>query len=182
MQKESFLKTTPSVIIRIILWAMLLIGGAWWSVHNDLHCFKPLFSSPLFHVVTLAFGLLLMKLTFHAAAVGGRELARHGREGAIPRLETNRLVTTGIYSCTRHPMLFGLAFIPLALGLILGSPTFILLTAPLEMVFIFLMVWTVEERECRSKFGAAYDDYADDVPLFPKSLACLKRLFLSQKR
>ncbi len=173
------MKTTPSVIIRIILWIVLLLGGGWFSVVHDLNAFREIFFQPLFHLITLVLGLALIKLTFHAAATGGKELAEHGRRGEIPRLETNQLVTTGIYTCTRHPMLFGLMFIPLALALILGSPTFILFTAPIEMLFIFIMVWIFEEKECREKFGVDYDLYTQKVPLFPKTRACMKRLFLS---
>jgi len=171
------IKTTPSVVIRLLLWTILLVGGAWVSIFYDLKDFKTLLLQPQFHLLTLVIGGVLMKFTFHAAAVGGRELAKYGRDGDIPRLETNRLVTSGIYQCTRHPMLFGLMFIPLAFALILGSPTFILITAPIEMIFIFIMVWIFEERECREKFGQAYNVYAADVPLFPKTFSCIKKLF-----
>ena len=164
-------------MVRLLLWTLLLIGGAWVSILYDLKHFKTLFLEPQFHLVTLVIGGILMKLTFHAAAIGGRELARYGRDGDIPRLETNRLVTGGIYQCTRHPMLFGLMFIPLAFAFILGSPTFILITAPAQMLFIFVMVWIFEERECRQKFGQAYNAYAANVPLFPKTFSCVKKLF-----
>jgi protein-S-isoprenylcysteine O-methyltransferase Ste14 len=40
----------------------------------------------------------------------------------------------------RHPMLFGLTLLPLGWALLLGSPTFITLIAPLEMLFIIFMV------------------------------------------
>ncbi len=171
------IKTTPSVVIRILLWMVLLFGGTWISIIYDLRYFKALFFKPQFHLVTLLIGGILLKFTFHAAAVGGRELARFGRDGDIPRLETNKLVTSGIYQCTRHPMLFGLMFIPMSVAFIVGSPTFMLVIAPLEMLFIFVMVWIFEERECREKFGQEYDMYARSVSLFPKTLHCIKKLF-----
>lgn len=173
------IKTTPSVVIRIILWLVILLGGAAIGIAKDLHHFPALFTSVWFHLVTFVIGFFLMKIAFHAAAVGGRELAAHGRKGALPRLETNRLVTTGIYRCSRHPMLFGLTLIPLALALMLGSPTFILFVAPAEMVFIIVMVIVFEERECHRKFGVEYVKYADEVPLFPRNFHCIKALFFS---
>ncbi len=39
-------------------------------------------------------------------------LARMGHKGDIPLLETNKLVSTGVYGCMRHPMHFGLLFFP----------------------------------------------------------------------
>lgn len=123
-------------------------------------------------------GIIIGKLAFQAAAVGGKELARHGRVGDIPRLETNRLVTSGIYSCTRHPMLFGLMLLPLSFALILGLPTFIFFIAPLEALTILLLVLTLEEKEAYKKFGKAYEEYKKEVPAFPQSMECLKRLFL----
>ncbi len=77
----------------------------------------------------------------------------------------------------RHPMLFGLTLVPMALALIVGSPFFILVLAPLEMIFIIVMVLTIEERECRSKFGPSYDEYAKKVPPICFKKECLMRLF-----
>ncbi len=171
------LKTTPSVIIRVLLWIFILIGGVYFGFHYDFIYFKDTIKNPIFHMLTFLIGIFLMKLSFHAAKVGGRELKKHGRVGDIPRLETNKLVTSGIFSCFRHPMLFGLSFIPLALALIVGSPTFILFIAPLEMVFILIMVLVFEEMECHKKFGKDYEVYKNSTPIFSKDKECYKRLF-----
>ena len=171
------IKTTPSVVIRVLLWVLILIGGVYFGLHYDFIYFKRIIKNPIFHLFTFLIGLFLMKLSFHAAKVGGRELKKYGREGDIPRLETNKLVTTGIFSCFRHPMLFGLSFIPLALSLIVGSPTFILFIAPLEMIFILIMVLLFEEMECHKKFGRDYEVYKNSTPIFSKDKECYKRLF-----
>jgi protein-S-isoprenylcysteine O-methyltransferase Ste14 len=172
------IKTTPSVIVRLILWALLLIGGTALGIWLDLHDDRRLLFSPLWHLLTLPVGVVLMGLAFRAAAVGGRELARGGKSSdEVPRLETDRLVTTGIYTHMRHPMLFGLTLVPMALAFIVGSPSFITLVAPVEMLFIVVMVLTFEERECRQKFGDAYDAYAARVPAVCFSITCLKALF-----
>jgi len=122
-----------------------------------------------------------MFLAFRAAANGGKELSK-GRVCNIPRLETNKLVTTGIYSCMRHPMLFGLILLPLGWALLLGSPTFISIIAPLEMLFILIMVIVFEEMEVRRKFPEEYAHYARRVPMVTFKPACLKKLFLIQKK
>ena len=171
------LKTTPSVVIRVLLWVFILVGGVWIGLYYDFVYFKKIVTNPIFHLFTFLIGAFLMKLSFHAAKVGGRELKKFGRKGDIPRLETNRLVTSGIFSCFRHPMLFGLSFIPLALALIVGSPTFILFIAPLEMIFILIMVLVFEEMECYKKFGKDYEIYKKSTPIFSKDKECYKKLF-----
>ncbi len=171
------MKTTPSVVIRIILWLILIFGGIGLSLYFDLKYFKNLLFNPLFHLITLPVGYFTLKLSFHAAAVGGRELKRKGREGDIPRLETNKLVTSGIYECSRHPMLFGLMLLPLGIALFLGLPSFILFIAPFEAIFIFIMVITLEEKEAYMKFGEDYLKYKKKTPLVPKTKKCFKKLF-----
>ncbi len=173
------IKTTPSVVIRIILWLFMIIGGALYAYIIDKNDF--LFHSPLFHLLSALIGLFILRLAFRAAANGGKELAR-GRGEDMPRLETNRLVTTGIYKCMRHPMLFGLTLLPLGWALLLGLPTFITLIAPLEMLFIVFMVMVFEEMEVKRKFGNEYKVYAKKVPMVSFKRSCLRKLFRKFKR
>jgi len=171
------IRTTPSVVIRIIIWLILLIGGSYLSITLDLKYFKDIFLKIYFHLFTIPFGLVFLCLSFRAASKGGRALAKFGRVGDIPRLETNRLVKSGIYSCTRHPMLIGLMLLPFALALLIGSPTFIIFIAPLEALLIFILVITLEEYEAIKKFKDEYIEYKKVTPIFPKDLKCLRELF-----
>jgi protein-S-isoprenylcysteine O-methyltransferase Ste14 len=68
--------------------------------------------------------------------------------------------------------------LPLALAFLLGSPTFIAVVAPLEMLFIAFMVLVFEEIECKKKFGASYEKYSYEVPMVCFKKECLKKLFL----
>jgi protein-S-isoprenylcysteine O-methyltransferase Ste14 len=172
------LHTTPSVVLRITLWIALLFGGAGYALYQDWR--DPLFQSIGFHLFSAVFGIFILMMAFRAAANGGRELAK-GRTGEIPRLETNQLVTTGIYSCMRHPMLFGLTLLPLGWALLLGLPTFIFKLAPLEMLFIIIMVVVFEEMEVRKKFADAYVAYAQKVPMVSFRWKCLRTLFSKKK-
>ena len=173
------INTTPSVVIRIVLWLLMIIGGALYTYSIDKN--NLLFHSPLFHLLSALIGLFILRLAFRAAANGGKELAR-GRGKNMPRLETNRLVTTGIYKCMRHPMLFGLTLLPLGWALLLGLPTFITLIAPLEMLFIVFMVMVFEEMEVKKKFGDEYRAYAQKVPMVSFKRSCLRKLFKKYKR
>jgi len=172
------IKTTFSVFIRILLWLIMLIGGSYISISHDIVSHTWLFYNMTFHIFSFIFGVILMRLAFHAAACGGRELAKRGRDKDLPRLETDKLVTSGIYAYMRHPMLFGLMLIPLTLAFLLGSPTFIMLVAPLEMLFIAFMVLIFEEMECKKKFGMDYKKYSNEVPMVCLKKECLQKLFI----
>ena len=181
MSKNDVMKihTSASVAVRLFLWFVMLIGGAAYAIVRDWG--TPLFGSFGFHLATAIAGVLLLVLAFRAAGNGGRELTK-GRVGDIPRMETNRLVTTGLYGCMRHPMLFGLTLLPLGWALLLGSPTFITVIAPLEMLFIVMMVMIFEEMEVSSKFGEAYEAYRQKVPMVSFRWKCLKQLFGAKEK
>ena len=170
------ISTSLSVVIRIALWLFMLIGGAWYSFVHDYN--STLFNSFVFHLLSAVVGIIVLIFAFRAAANGGRELSR-GRVGNIPRLETNKLVSSGIYSCMRHPMLFGLTLLPLGWALLLGLPTYITFLAPMQMIFIIMMVVIFEEMEVQRKFEKEYDEYRKKVPMVSLRLECLKILFKS---
>jgi len=174
--------TTVSVVVRILLWLLLLVGGSILGIWLDSMLPGDIHHNLLFHIFSFIVGIFLARLAFCAAATGGRELASRGRSANLPRLETDRLVTEGIYSYMRHPMLMGLSLLPLALAFIIGSPSFILVIAPAEALFIAVMVLTLEERECRAKFGREYEEYAENVPSVCFDRECLEMLFCLKKK
>ena len=163
-------------MVRMLIWILMLIGGGVLSIWLDLRWFHALFANPVFHLATLVTGVLLLRLVLRASRNTGRLLARMGREGPIARMDTNKLVTTGVYSCMRHPMHFGLLFFPWSLALILGSPSFIMVIAPLDMLFILLLVKLVEEPEAIRKFGNAYREYQKQVPGFNLRPDCWRQI------
>jgi len=163
-------------MVRMLIWVLMLIGGGALGIWLDWYWFHALLVNPIFHLVTLIVGVLLLRLVMRASRHTGRLLARLGRESDIPRMETNKLVTTGVYGCMRHPMHFGLLFFPWSVALILGSPSFILFIAPLEMLFMVVMIKRVEEPEAICKFGDAYQEYQKQVPMFNLRPACWRQI------
>jgi protein-S-isoprenylcysteine O-methyltransferase Ste14 len=164
------------MFIRLLLWIIMLVGGGALGIYLDWQWFRPLFLNPIFHLITLILGLILLKFVMQVSRYTGRLLAQRGREGDIPRMDTNKLVTDDIYNCMRHPMHLGLLFFPWAVALILGSPTFILFIAPLEMVFMVVLIKLVEEREAIHKFGDDYRQYQARTPMFNLRPSCLRML------
>ncbi len=164
-------------MLRIGIWIVLLGGGIAAGRWLDTRWFSSLWVNPAWHMASLVMGAALLWLVVLASRNTGRTLSAYGREGDLPRLETNRLVTTGVYSCMRHPMHFALLFLPLALALIIGSPGFVFVVAPLEILFMLFMIATLEEAEVKHKFGEAYSAYRQQVPAFSLKPSCLKILF-----
>ena len=163
--------------LRIAIWLIMLIGGAIISIMLDRILFPDLFGSLLFHSITFFAGVILSLKVINGAKNTGRHLARNGRVGDLPRLETNRLVTTGFYRYMRHPMHFVLLFFPLTLALIIGSPSFIIIIWPTEILLMILMIRFLEEPEAEGKFGGDYKAYKEDVPMFSISPFCIRQLF-----
>ncbi len=169
-------KLSKGNIIRIVVWLLMLIGGAILSIHYDKIYFPNWFNSLKFHIATMIPGYILLKLVLKASRHTGRYLSKMGREGDIPRLQTNVLVKDGYYGLMRHPMHLGLLFFPLAFALLLGSPTFILILAPFEMLLMVIMIKLIEEKEAEKKFGDAYKSYKKSVPFFCFKIHCIKAL------
>jgi len=81
-----------------------------------------------------------------------------------PSKEPGELVTEGIYSQVRHPRYlefgFGLAGIALFSNYL---AIYLLLVAYIPVIYLVVIL---EERELKSRFGPAYEDYCEKVPRF----------------
>lgn len=75
------------------------------------------------------------------------------------------LTVTGPYARTRNPLYFGSGFLTLGAAVAMNS-----WWAAVLLLFYFALVYSFvmrrEEWELRQKHGAAFDAYADSVPLF----------------
>ncbi len=170
------------MFFRLIIWLIMIIGGGIISIYFDSRFFPVLFSNKLFHYVSFVFGVLLMRAVIVVSKNTGRTLAKYGRKGEIKRMETNLLVKEGPYKFMRHPMHLGLLFFPLAFALLLGSPSFILIVSPIEIIFMIIMIRKVEEPEAIKKFGDAYKKYMQTTPSFCIRKECLVELFKKVKK
>ncbi len=158
------------------IWILFLVGGAILGIYFDKKYFLDIFNNIYFHIGSLIIGYKLLQMVLKASRNTGRYLAKMGRKGNIPRLQTNKLVTDGLYGKMRHPMHQGLWFFPLAFALLIGSITFIFVIAPIEMLLMILMIKLWEEPETQQKFGKAYTEYKQKVPFFCFKPDCIKML------
>ncbi len=154
----------------------MILGGIIGGYHIDTILFPNIHNSYFFHIISFIVGTIFFYLTIQISKNTGRTLAKYGRKGNIKRMETNILVTKGIYKYMRHPMHLGLFLFPLSIAFIVGSPSFILIIAPIEISFMLIMIKLWEEPEAIRKFGKDYINYKKQTPAFCLKIECLKEL------
>jgi protein-S-isoprenylcysteine O-methyltransferase Ste14 len=162
---------------RLIIWIILIFGGSLLGYYVDFQMFQNIRTNYIFHAISTLLGVFILFITVRISKNTGRTLAKYGRKGNIKRMETNVLVKEGVYGYMRHPMHLGLFLFPLGFAFLIGSPSFILIIAPVEVIFMRIMIHLVEEPEAINKFGEAYLNYKKEVPGFCFKKICLKELF-----
>jgi len=78
---------------------------------------------------------------------------------------TRQLVTTGPFALCRHPSIIGKFLGVTALGLLVGSPTFMFVIIPLLTAYSLLSARFMQERLCVKLWGDAYRAYRKSTPL-----------------
>ncbi len=79
--------------------------------------------------------------------------------------ETTKLIDTGVYRITRHPMYFGSALFTFAVLLIQQSVVSIILGV--IAVILFFIASKEEDKKLIDKFGDSYKEYMKKVPMWP---------------
>ena len=134
-----------------------LLSG-WLQSHYPGHLLEMMFrwkANPHFgpfHIVSFVF------------IGGGFWLIAEGWKVLYEAQRRRALATSGIYSFIRHPQYVG--FISVMFGFLLQWPTLLTLAMFPVLVFMYLRLARVEERESIAAFGAAYERYMRDVPGF----------------
>lgn len=87
------------------------------------------------------------------------------KSGILGEVESNNLVTTGIYAYVRHPIYA--AFLYIATGLILISQNVILFVLPVIFwAFLTLVMMKTEEKWLYDTYGNEYLEYSKRVNRF----------------
>jgi protein-S-isoprenylcysteine O-methyltransferase Ste14 len=154
----------------------MIFSSGVFGYYLDYLIFKNIHNNIIFHIVSLLIGIFLLFLVKKISKNTGRTLAKYGRKGKLKRLQTNVLVKQGIYKYMRHPMHLGLFLFPLGIAFLIGSPSFILIIAPIEIIFMLILIKLIEEPEAIKKFGDEYINYKKQVPWFCFKIKCLIEL------
>jgi len=89
---------------------------------------------------------------------------------------TNRLMTSDLYRCLRHPHHLFIGVFMTSLGLAIGHPGSLLIIAVPQWLWILGFLILVEEKELMAKFGEEYAAYRRKVPMLLGNPACLIRV------
>ena len=154
----------------------MILGGSILGYFLDFLIFENIHQNIIFHIVSLLIGIFLLFFVMKISKNTGRTLAKYGRKGKLKRMQTNVLANQGIYKYMRHPMHLGLFLFTFGIAFLIGSPSFILIIAPVEIIFMLIMIKFVEEPEAINKFGDEYLNYKKQVPWFCFKIECLKEL------
>jgi protein-S-isoprenylcysteine O-methyltransferase Ste14 len=158
----------PKCLIRLILWLLLAGTSVAGGMVTDL-----ILGTEPFPMFVRFFGLLGMLLAHLLLKRTGRLLRLLGEPEKWGC--TNRLVTTDIYQCVRHPHHIGVGIFMTSLGLFIGHPWSFLFITITQWIWIIGLLFLVEEKELLEKFGEDYKAYRQQVPmLFPKTLCIIK--------
>lgn len=129
--------------------ALTAIPGAEWLAAFFLPHYVTATSSALVRVhEALGTGLFVLGLVGFAAAAGQVYTAKLARKGAV---------LGGIYRLVRHPQYAALTVS--GVGMLLLWPRFLVLVMFVTMLFAYVGLARLEERECAAKFGAPYVAY-----------------------
>jgi protein-S-isoprenylcysteine O-methyltransferase Ste14 len=155
---------------RLIYWLLLTTISVVVGIVLDI-----VLKTESFPLVVRFVGLIGMIVAHFPLKRTGRLLKRLGEQKEWGC--TNRLITTDIYQCVRHPHHLGVGIFMTSLGLLIGHVWSFLIIAITQWVWVISFLFLVEEKELREKFGEEYKAYRQQVPmLFPK-LNCVFRVF-----
>lgn len=129
---------------------------------------RALFADPLV-AVAVGFGVAMLGQLVRGITIGFEYIIRGGRN---KRVYAENLVTEGFYRLCRNPMYVGNLLIVAGLAVASNSLT-CLLVVILLYLFVYIAIVAAEEAFLRNKFGAAYDQYAADVPRWLPRLGAL---------
>jgi len=118
--------------------------------------------------LTAAMLLILARPTVLSLIIGGTvvffgTLTRAWAAGHIHKFE--KLAVTGPYSFTRNPLYFGSFLIAAGFAVAAGVWWLALIVGVLYLG-IYFPVMRVEENDLRTRFGAEFEEFAKNVPLF----------------
>ncbi|MBT3274597.1 MAG: DUF1295 domain-containing protein [Spirochaetales bacterium] len=109
-------------------------------------------------------GLFVAAMGIAVVLCGIALLWREGRGFPISSHPPKKLVTTGVYRISRHPIYFGGIITFLGISIIIHSFWNIVLFTPLIALFFLSYAEKVEEPVLLERFGSAYADYSRSVP------------------
>jgi protein-S-isoprenylcysteine O-methyltransferase Ste14 len=91
-----------------------------------------------------------------------------GRGTPIPVMATQKLLVEGPFKLCRNPMSLGAILAYVGIGILIGSPSALILSGLFSLILI-LYLKLLEEKELLERFGDSYREYLKSTPfIIPK--------------
>jgi protein-S-isoprenylcysteine O-methyltransferase Ste14 len=156
-RRRTFVKALMPLILYVII-ALFIVASFWVDKWLAL---------PIFRFTWWGIGISLILLILGFAIDAWIIVTFRRASGTpMPFNPPRRLITTGVYSYIRNPMVIAGILIGEGLGFLFGSLSLILIFIPLLTLLGFLYLKAVEERELELRFGKEYLEYKKKVPMF----------------
>ncbi len=136
-----------------VLFASNYVSGSSTSVPNTIVEFEFL-GVNIGMTLAMVYGTVLMLIGMALIIIGWRTLYKNAKDDGI--------VTTGIYSYSRHPQYLG--FILIVFGWLAGWPTILTVIFAPILIYMYIRVSKIEEKELSPK--KEYEEYKKEVPFF----------------
>ncbi len=146
-----------SLLNAILFFAVFMLAVPWlahWLLPHPL----PI---PVAPRVAVAVGLFVAGVAIWLACLD--TFSRHGRGTPLPVDAPRLLVTSGLFSIVRNPIMLGELLVIWAEALYVASVGCMLYAVAISALAHFAAV-AVEEPELRQRFGEQYDEYCRNVP------------------
>lgn len=150
--------TPVGAIIWVGFCVPLVLVSLWLDRFMPVQLLMPKLITLSISVPLLLIGCFLLSLTVYSFF--------KARGSPVPINPPQRLVTTGLYSHIRNPMLLGWFILLFGLGVLLNSFSLICVFTPLFILCNVVYLKAVEEKEMAKKFGEQYLEYKKSVPMF----------------
>ena len=148
--------------IGIIFWlglsVLFIFASLWLDNLLPMHLSLPTLTKIFISVPLLIIAVILAPGTVYSFI--------KARGSPVPFNPPKELVTTGLYSRTRNPMLLGWFIMLFGLGILLNSISLLLIFTPLFICLNIVYLRTIEEKEMEKKLGKQYLEYKKNVPMF----------------
>ena len=156
--KLKIVATTIGLIFWFGLGVLLVFASLWLDKFLPVWLLLPIPIKIFLSVLLLVIGSTLCLWTIYSFI--------KARGSPVPLNPPQRLVTTGLYSRVRNPMVAGWIIMMFGVGVLLNSISLILIFTPLFLLLNILYLKTIEEKEMEKKFGQEYLKYKESVPMF----------------
>jgi len=156
--KTKIIATPLGLIFWFSLGVLLVFASLWLDKFLPVQLLIPTLANISLSVLLLVVGSTLCLWTIYSFI--------KARGSPVPLNPPQRLVTTGLYSRVRNPMVAGWIIMMFGVGVLLNSISLILIFTPLFLLLNILYLKTIEEKEMEKKFGQEYLKYKESVPMF----------------